>query len=81
MAKKCEIRNSTAEFQIFQIEGKEDGVQVAYHNESICCTHKALIQLFDAVVPSVSKHPKIISEGLLRPDSTVSKMVIVGSDT
>lgn len=57
MAKRFEIRNSTAEFQIFQIEGKEDDVQVAYHNESICCTHKALIQLFDAVVPSVSKHP------------------------
>ena len=26
MAKKFEIRNSTAEFLIFQIEGKEDGV-------------------------------------------------------
>jgi len=26
MAKKFEIRNSTAEFLIFQIEGKEEGV-------------------------------------------------------
>lgn len=28
MAKKFEIRNSTAEFLIFMVEGKEDGVQV-----------------------------------------------------
>lgn len=28
MAKKFEIRNSTAEFLIFQIEGKELGVQM-----------------------------------------------------
>lgn len=28
MAKKFEIRNSTAEFLIFQIEGNESGVQV-----------------------------------------------------
>lgn len=33
MAKKFEIRNSTAEFLIFQIEGKESGVQVVYHDE------------------------------------------------
>lgn len=34
MAKKFEIRNSTAEFLIFQIEGKEDGVQVVYRDEN-----------------------------------------------
>ncbi len=33
MAKKFEIRNSTAEFLIFQIEGKESRVQVVYHDE------------------------------------------------
>lgn len=37
MAKKFEIRNSTAEFLIFQIEGKESGVQVMYHDETVCC--------------------------------------------
>ena len=30
MAKRREIRNSTAEFLIFQIEGKEQGVEVYY---------------------------------------------------
>ncbi len=33
MAKKFEIRNSTAKFLIFQIERKESGVQMVYHHE------------------------------------------------
>ena len=57
MAKKFEIRNSTAEFLIFQIEGKEDGVQVMYRDKSIWCTQKAMEQLFDVGVPAISKSP------------------------
>lgn len=34
MAKKFEIRNSTAKFLIFQIERKESGVQVVCHDET-----------------------------------------------
>lgn len=34
MAEKFEIRNSTLEFPIFQIEGKESGVQLVYHDET-----------------------------------------------
>ena len=78
MAPKFEIRNSTAEFLIFQIEGKEDGVQVVYRDESIWCTQKAMAQLFDVGVPSISKHlSNIFSEGELQPEATVSKMEIV----
>ncbi len=78
MPKKFEIRNSTAEFLIFQIEGKEDGVQVVYHKESVWCTQKAMAQLFDVGVPAISKHlNNIFAEGELRPASTVSKMEIV----
>lgn len=60
MAKEFEIRNSTAEFQIFQIEWKKDDVQVVYQDESAWCLHKPLTQLFDAVVPAISKHPNNI---------------------
>ena len=75
MAKKFEIRNSTAEFLIFQIEGKEDGVQVVYRDETIWCTQKAMAQLFDVGVPAISKHlNNIFSEGELQPESNVSKM-------
>ena len=78
MAKKFEIRNSTSEFLIFQIEGKEDGVQVVYRDESIWCTQKAMAQLFDVGIPAISKHlNNIFSEEELQPASTVSKMEIV----
>ena len=77
MAKKFEIRNSTAEFLIFQIEGKEDGVQVVYRDESIWCTQKAMAQLFDVGIPAISKHLKNIFEtGELIEDMVISKMEI-----
>ena len=77
MSNKLEIRNSTAEFLIFQIEGKEDGVQVVYRDESIWCTQKAMAQLFDVGVPAISKHLKNIFEtGELIEDMVVSKMEI-----
>ena len=60
MAKKFEIRNSTAEFLIFQIEGKESGVQAMYHDETVWCTQKAMAELFDVGVPAISKHLKNI---------------------
>ena len=50
MSKKYEIRNSTAEFLIFQIEGKENGVQVVYRDETVWCTQKAMAQLFDVEI-------------------------------
>ena len=53
-----QIRNSTAEFLIFQIEGKEDGVQVVYKDESVWATQKAIAELFDVGVPAISKHLK-----------------------
>lgn len=81
MAKKFEIRNSTAEFLIFQIEGKEDGVQVVYRDESIWCTQKAMAQLFDVGVPAISKHLKNIFEtGELIEVSVISKMETTASD-
>ncbi len=40
MAKRREIRNSTAEFLIFQAEAKEQGVEVYYKDENIWATQK-----------------------------------------
>lgn len=81
MAKKFEIRNSTAEFLIFQIEGKESGVQVVYHDETVWCTQKAMAELFDVGVPAISKHLKNIFEsGELSEDSVISKMETTASD-
>lgn len=82
MPKKFEIRNSTAEFLILQIDGKKDRVQVVYRDETVWCTYKAIAQLFDVCVPAISKHlNNIFADGELRPASTFSKMEKVGSDT
>ena len=56
MAKRREIRNSTAEFLIFQIENKEQGIEVMCADETIWCTQKAMAALFDVGVPAISKH-------------------------
>lgn len=79
--KTVEIRNSTAEFLIFQIEGKEDGVQVLYRDETIWCTQKAMSVLFDVGIPAISKHLKnIIESGELNADSVISKMETTADD-
>lgn len=81
MSKSLEIRNSTAEFLIFQIEGKEDGVQVLYRDETIWCTQKAMSLLFDVGIPAISKHLKnIVESGEVNADSVISKMEITADD-
>ena len=78
MAKKYEIRNSTAEFLIFQAEAKEQGVEVMYADEAIWCTQKAMAALFDVGVPAISKHlANVFEMGELKEEATVSKMEIV----
>ncbi len=62
MSKQIEIRNSTAEFLIFQAEGKEDGIQVVYKDETIWCTQKAMAALFDVDRSVITKHLKNIFE-------------------
>lgn len=78
MAKRYEIRNSTAEFLIFQLESKEQGVEVVYANETIWCTQKAMAALFDVGVPAISKHlSNVFETGELTEEATISKMETV----
>lgn len=81
MAKKFEIRNSTAEFLIFMLEGKEDGIQVMYHNETIWCTQKAMSTLFDCSTDNIGLHLKnIFTSGELRKDSTTEFFSVVQNE-
>lgn len=78
MAKKFEIRNSTAEFLTFVAIGKEEGIQVLYKDETVWATQKAMAALFDVGIPAVNKHlTNIFSDGELIKEATVSKMEIV----
>ena len=75
MTKKREIRNSTAEFLTFVAEGKENGIQVLYKDETIWATQKAMATLFDVGVLAINKHLKnIFDSGELMADSVISKM-------
>lgn len=81
MAKKKEIRNSTAEFLTFVAEGKEQGVQVLYKDETVWATQKAMATLFDVGVPAINKHlNNIFEEGELKKEVTISKMEIVQTE-
>ncbi|MBE6281615.1 MAG: cell filamentation protein Fic [Bacteroides sp.] len=78
MAKKFEIRNSTAEFLIFQLEGKEDGIQVVYKDETIWATQKAIAELFDCSTDNVGVHLKnIFTSGELDREATTEKISVV----
>jgi len=78
MAKRRIIRNSTAEFLMFQAEAKEQGIEVMYAEETIWCTQKAMAALFDVGVPAISKHlANVFETGELKEETTISKMETV----
>ena len=81
MAKRREIRNSTAEFLIFQIEGKEQGVEVYYKDKTVWCTQKAMSMLFDCTTDNIGLHLKnIFASGELEKESVTEKISATASD-
>ena len=78
MAKKFEIRNSTAEFLIFLAEGKEQGIQVLYKKETIWATQKAMATLFDCSADNIGLHLKNIYDAQeLDKNATTEKISVV----
>ena len=81
MAQNIVIRNSTAEFLIFILEGQEDGIQVMYKNETIWATQKAMAQLFDCSTDNIGLHLKnIFASGELVKDSVTEKNSATAAD-
>ena len=81
MANRKEIRNSTAEFLIFQVEGKEQGVEVYYKDKTVWCTQKAMGMLFDCSTDNIGLHLKnIFASGELVKDSVTEKISATASD-
>lgn len=60
MSKDLIIRSSTAEFLIFKLQDKEDGIQVRYENENLWMTQKAMSELFGCRVDNIPLHLKNI---------------------
>ena len=78
MSKNIEIRNSTVEFLIFQIENQEDGVQVVYKDETIWATQKAMAELFGCSSDNIGVHLKnIFQTSELSKESTTEKISVV----
>lgn len=81
MAKKVEIRNSTAEFLTFVAEGKEQGIQVLYKDETVWATQKAMAILFDCSTDNIGLHLKnIFKSGELVEDSVTEKNSATAAD-
>lgn len=81
MAKNFEIRNSTAEFLTFIAEGKENGIQVLYKDETIWATQKAMAELFGVDRTVITKHLKNIFESLeLEQESVCAKFAHTAED-
>lgn len=81
MAKKHEIRNSTAEFLIFQAENKEQGIEVMYADETIWCTQDAIAALFDKGRSTIAEHlQNAFSTGELIKNSVCRKFRRTASD-
>lgn len=78
MPKRREIRNSTAEFLIFQLENKDQGVEVYYKDENVWATQKAMATLFDCSADNVGLHLKnVYDTGELIPEATTEKFSVV----
>ena len=77
-SKKLQIRNSTAEFLIFQIENKEEGIEVLYQDETLWLTQKTMSILFDVDIRTINEHLKnIYSQGEVDKNTTIRKNQIV----
>ena len=62
MTPTLQIRNSTAEFLIFQLEDKANGIEVFYKDETLWASQKAIAALFDVDRSVVTKHLNNIFE-------------------
>jgi hypothetical protein len=81
MPKRREIRNSTAEFLIFQLENKDQGVEVYYKDENVWATQKAMATLFDCDRSVITKHlGNVFASGELEEEAVCAKFAHTATD-
>ena len=75
------IRNSTAEFLIFQAQNQANGVEVMYADETIWCTQDAIAILFDKSRSTITEHlQNIFNEGELQKEAVCRKFRRTATD-
>ena len=79
--KGLSIRNSTAEFLIFELQSKQDSIEVRYEDETIWLTQKMMATLFDVSVKTISEHlQNVYDQGELEREATIRKFRIVQTE-
>lgn len=74
MGKKLQIHISTVKFLIFQLESKEEGVEVLYQDETLWLTQDAIAVLFDKGRSTIAEHlQNIFQSQELQEDSVCRK--------
>ena len=75
------IRNSTADFLMFALDGQGEGIQVAVEDETVWLTQKAMATLFDCTVGNINKHLKAVFEsGELAEAAVIEHFSITAAD-
>lgn len=76
--KNLMIRNSTAEFLTFELQSKQDSIEVRYEDEIIWLSQKMMSMLFDVSIKTINEHLQNIYEsGELEKEATVRKFRMV----
>lgn len=76
--KTLTIRNSTAEFLIFETQAKQDSIEVRYEDETLWLTQKMMAALFDVTNKTVSEHLiNVFESGELDREATIRNFRIV----
>ena len=76
--KTLTIRNSTAEFLIFETQAKQDSIEVRYEGDTLWLTQKMMAALFDVTNKTVSEHLiNVFESGELDREATVRNFRIV----
>lgn len=79
--KKLVIRNSTAEFLIFNAQAGGNGIEVRVEDENVWLTQKLIAKLFAVKIPTINEHLKNIfeTEELVK-NSVVRDFLITADD-
>lgn len=81
MAKKLQIRNSTAEFLVFTKQAGESSIDVRIEDETVWLTQKLLAVLFEVDVRTISEHLKnIFNSHELEASSVIRNFRITAAD-
>lgn len=75
------IRNSTAEFLTFELQSKQDSIEVRYEDETIWLTQKMMATLFDVESNTITYHlQEIYKSGELEREATTRKFRVVQTE-